>query len=218
MTKKLVTKTLQFLFLFVLSIGLSYFWLNLHTYSNYKDRIYSDPSDVAQTKVALVLGAGSNILEDRVDAASELYNQGKVAKLLMSGDNRFVDHNEPSMMRLMAQNNGVSDLDIYSDYAGRRTYDSCWRARNIFGLDEVVIVTQSWHLPRAMYLCESLGMKVYGYASDPGNAGVTPGRLYSKVNWNYWKLRDSISLFQAFFEINFFPPTDVVGGEKIEIL
>lgn len=204
--------------MFVLSIGLSYLWLNLHTYSNYKDRIYSNPSDVAQTKVALVLGAGSNILEDRVDAASELYHQGQVAKLLMSGDNRFVDHNEPSMMRLMAQNNGVSDLDIYSDYAGRRTYDSCWRARNIFGLDEVVIVTQSWHLPRAMYLCESFGMKVYGYASDPGNAGVTPGRLYSKVNWNYWKLRDSISLFQAFFEINFFPPTDVVGGEKIEIL
>ncbi len=123
--------------------------------------------------VAIVFGAGlsrngtpSPVLTDRVTAAVNLYKNAKVTKLLMSGDNRFVNYNEPEAMRQLALSLGVPDDDIVLDYAGRRTYDTCYRAHEIFGLDRAVLVTNEFHLPRALFTCRTLGVDVVGYSSD----------------------------------------------------
>ena len=123
--------------------------------------------------VALVLGAGLNvrgepsaILYDRVATAADLYKAGKVKKLLMSGDNGDVDYNEVEAMRHAAVELGVPDADIVLDYAGFNTWDSCYRARDVFGQKDVLIVTQKFHLPRALYVCRHLGVSAIGVAAD----------------------------------------------------
>src|SRR5512140_2059301 len=133
-----------------------------------RPRIFSI-KDVMPRRVAIVFGAGlwrdgtpTPVLRDRVQTAANLYFSGKVEKLLMSGDNRFVNYNEPEAMRQYAIKLGVPDKDIVLDYAGRRTYDTCYRARDIFRVDSVILVTQDFHLPRALYLCNMLGVEAVG--------------------------------------------------------
>jgi vancomycin permeability regulator SanA len=128
-------------------------------------RLSSDPADVSHHQVALVLGAGltrsgtpTPFLADRLDAAIRLYRMGKVDGLLMSGDNHTASHDEPTAMRTYAIAHGVPAAAITLDYAGFDTYDSCYRARHIFGVQSAVVVTQSYHAPRAVYLCRSVGV------------------------------------------------------------
>jgi vancomycin permeability regulator SanA len=125
----------------------------------------SDPADVSHHQVALVLGAGltrsgtpTPFLADRLDAAIRLYRMGKVDGLLMSGDNHTASHDEPTAMRTYAIAHGAPAAAITLDYAGFDTYDSCYRARHIFGVQSAVVVTQSYHAPRAVYLCRSVGV------------------------------------------------------------
>jgi vancomycin permeability regulator SanA len=128
-------------------------------------RLSSDPADVSHHQVALVLGAGLTrdgtptwFLADRLDAAIRLYRMGKVDGLLMSGDNHTAGHDEPGAMRSYAIAHGVPSAAITLDYAGFDTYDSCYRARHIFGVRSAVVVTQGYHAPRAVYLCRSVGI------------------------------------------------------------
>jgi vancomycin permeability regulator SanA len=123
--------------------------------------------------VALVLGAGLNpegkpsaFLYDRVATAADLYKAGKVKKLLMSGDNGDVYYNEVEAMRVSAIELGVPDADIVLDYAGFNTWDSCFRARDVFSQRDVIIVTQKFHLPRALYACRHLGVSAVGVMAD----------------------------------------------------
>ena len=128
-------------------------------------RLTSDPADVSHHQVALVLGAGLNadgtptwFLADRLDAAIRMYRMGKVDGLLMSGDNHVAVHDEPTAMRAYAIAHGVPAAAITLDYAGFDTYDSCSRARHIFGVQSAVVVTQGYHAARAVYLCRSVGI------------------------------------------------------------
>ncbi|MBX3001016.1 MAG: YdcF family protein [Caldilineaceae bacterium] len=125
------------------------------------------------TRVAVVFGARiypsgrlSAMLMDRVETAVQLYEAGKVEKLLLSGDNSSQYYNEPGAMMAYALQRGVPAEDIQLDYAGLRTYDTCYRAQAIFDLDAAVLVTQRFHLPRALFTCEQLGMEVFGVAAD----------------------------------------------------
>jgi SanA protein len=138
-----------------------------------QSREYADLVKVPACRVALVLGARvypngrlSPLLRDRLDRAVDLYRAGKVKKLLMSGDNRFTHYSEPDRMKEYAVAHGVPACDVAADYAGRRTYDSVCRAKRIFGQDELVVVTQSFHLDRAIFYCDHLGVKAYGVPSD----------------------------------------------------
>jgi SanA protein len=140
--------------------------------SQYGRLIYS-AADVPDERVALVLGARvyatgrlSGMLRDRVETAVALYKAGKVQKLLMSGDNSSLEYNEPDAMMAHAIAMGVPAADVQPDYAGRRTYDSCYRARAIFQVESAVIVTQAFHLPRALFLCNQLGVQSVGVAAD----------------------------------------------------
>lgn len=145
-------------------------WVTMQTSS----LIYSaDDQAIPQRHVAIVFGAGLNqsgqpsaMLYDRVATAVDLYNGGKVSKLLMTGDNSTLDYNEVEAMRQSALQLGVPDKDIILDYAGFNTWDSCYRAREVFSLAEATLVTQRFHLPRAIYTCNHLGVKSIGITAD----------------------------------------------------
>jgi SanA protein len=157
-------------------------------------------SDVPARRVAIVFGAGltrsgeaTPILKDRVDTGARLYFSGKAEKLLMSGDNRFVEYNEPEAMRQYALSLGVPDQDIVLDYAGRRTYDSCYRAKEIFGVKEAILVTQKFHLARALFLCNALGLDGVGVEAN--------NHVYLKRSLLYWNLRELPATLTAFADV-----------------
>lgn len=165
---------------------------------------------VPEKPVAIVFGAGlwwdgspSPVLRDRVATAAQLYFDGKVKKLLMSGDNRFVDYNEPGAMREYALGLGVPEEDIVLDYAGRRTYDTCYRAREIFGLEQAILVTQGFHLPRALYTCNHLGMHAIGVQADL--------RDYRREAQLYWQGRETPATLVALWEVHVTRPQPVLG-------
>lgn len=161
-------------------------------------------------RVALIFGAGlwrdgspSPVLRDRVATAAELYFSGKVDKLLMSGDNRFLYYNEPGAMQEYAIKLGVSAEDIILDYAGRRTYDSCFRARDIFKATDLVLVTQGFHLPRALYTCHALGMSAIGVIANLGT--------YHPLSILSWHLREIPATLVALWELHASHPLPVLG-------
>jgi SanA protein len=174
----------------------------------YEHKIYSQVERVPQRRVALVFGAGywpdgtpSDVMKDRVEAAVDLYRGGKVNLVLFSGDNRFADYNEPAKMREYALSLGLPADSIALDYAGRRTYDSCYRARDIFGVSEVLLITQRYHLPRALYTCERLGLDAVGFAADR--------RPYVYIR-TYWA-REMPALWLAWWELWVSHPRPVLG-------
>jgi SanA protein len=165
------------------------------------------------SQIALVFGAGlrrdgspTAILRDRVQSAVELYNSGKVNKLLMSGDNSYLDYNEPGAMREYALSLGVPERDIVLDYAGRRTYDSCYRAKYIFGINNAILVTQPFHLPRALYTCRNLGIEATGYAAE----NIT----YRKSSQLYWNMREIAAMFVSTIEVSITHPVPVLGAKE----
>lgn len=127
-------------------------------------------------RVAIVYGARvypsgrlSAMVQDRMDTAIALYESGTVQKLLVSGDNRTHEYNEPGAMTDYAVARGVPAEAIQPDFGGRRTYDTCYRAKHIFQLNEAVLVTQAFHLPRALFLCDRLGVDAVGVIADRRN-------------------------------------------------
>ncbi len=170
--------------------------------------------EIPDTRIAIVFGAGVNknsqepslILRDRLDTVIDLYNLGKVQKIIVSGDNRFQNYNEPQVMNLYLIEKGVRDFDIQADYAGRSTYETCYRAKEIFGVSNAILVTQEFHLPRALFICETLGIKVSGASSDRN--------IYQTQRYNL--IRERFALVRTFYNLYIIHPK-VVLGEKIVI-
>jgi len=163
--------------------------------------------------VAIVFGAGlkdnkpGKVLGDRVLTAVELYKAKKVQKIIMSGDNRRADYDEPTAMALMAKQEGVPENVIEIDHAGKRTYDTCYRAKHIFDVDSAILVTQDFHMDRALYLCNSLGIDSVGMLS---NLSEYPGETK-------YKLRDYFALIKAVWEINVDRPDNILTTETTTI-
>jgi SanA protein len=173
------------------------------------NRVYQKENAPTE-RLAIVFGAGlrrdgtpTPILRDRVQTAADLYFSGKVEKILMSGDNRFEYYNEPGAMRQYALSLGVPDAAITLDYAGRRTYDTCFRAKAIFGAREALLVTQKFHLPRALFLCNALGLKSYGIEAN--------NNRYRKLSLLIWNLREQIATVGAFIDVYLSKPVPVLG-------
>jgi vancomycin permeability regulator SanA len=159
---------------------------------------YAAPQDVPEAPVAIVLGAGidpsgrpSRFLGQRIAVAVQLYRQGKVRALLMSGDNSRTDYDEVGVMAAEAVRQGVPAAAVVQDHAGFDTYSSCYRARSVWGLDQVVVVSQPFHLPRAVWLCRSLGLRTVGAATEPGPFGPT---------W-YGRLREIPAIDKAMLDV-----------------
>jgi SanA protein len=175
------------------------------------DRIYNEP-DAPAERVAIIFGAGlrrdgtpTAMLRDRVLTGAELYFEGKVEKLLMSGDNRFVDYNEPESMRQFAISVGVPAEAIVLDYAGRRTYDTCYRAKAIFGVESALLVTQDFHLPRALFLCNMLGLET---------TGVAAMHCYWNGSPFVWDVREQFATIAAFLDLYVSTPLPVLGDPE----
>lgn len=171
------------------------------------------PTEVPQSRAAVVFGAGllhdgtpSPVLKDRVATAVGLYQAGKVEKILMSGDNRFVDYNEPAAMKEYAMSMGVPEDAIVLDYAGRRTYDTCYRAKEIFGLQEAILVTQRYHLPRALFTCQGMGISVNGVAADL--------RQYHTHSLRFWSLRELPATLVAVWQVWVSHPLPILGSPE----
>ena len=175
------------------------------------DRMSHLPEAPAR-RVAIIFGAGlrrdgtpTAMLRDRVLTGAELYFSGRVEKLLMSGDNRFVEYNEPESMRQFALSVGVPDEAIVLDYAGRRTYDTCYRAQAIFGVESALLVTQGFHLPRALFLCNMLGMDTLG---------VEAIHCYWNGSPFVWDVREQFATVAAFLDLYVSNPLPVLGDPE----
>lgn len=195
----------------IISVVIVFVGLSLGLYAIYSlhyNRLVYSLDQVPSMPVAIVFGAGiwpdgslSDILADRVDTAIKLYNQGKVHKLLFTGDNRYLNYNEPQRMAEYAIALGVPEADIVLDYAGRRTYDSCYRALNIFKVDNAILVTQAYHLPRALFTADRLGIRVVGVAAD----------RHQYVNINNYRLRELLATPVAWWDVLVSHPIPVLG-------
>ena len=140
--------------------------------------IYASLADVPQSQVALVLGASvvrgepSPILRARSDAAIALYRAGKVAAILVTGDNGALSYDEVTPVRKYLLDAGIPAGVIFLDHAGFDTYSSMYRARDVFEVRSLTVVTQDFHLPRALFVARHLGVETYGYiAAGEGTAG-----------------------------------------------
>ena len=173
--KKMVITAFRFLILIVI-LGLCLlFGIDFYVRSSTKDRIISpeDVSSVSDADCILVLGAGirtdgspSPMLQDRLNTGIELYQNNAAPKLLMSGDHGRKKYNEVQTMKDIALDQGVPSEDVFMDHAGFSTYDSLYRARDVFQARKVIIVTQKYHLYRALYIARSLGLDTWGVSAD----------------------------------------------------
>ncbi len=179
-----------------------------------KYKIYKETADVEATKYAIVFGAGvmpnghpTDMLEDRLLTAVDLYNNQKIEKIIVSGDNRTTHYNEPQAMYLYLIDQGIPENAIVMDFAGRRTYDTCYRAKEIFSIDKAILISQGYHLPRAIYLCNHFGVESTGFSATK--------RVY-EGEFEY-EIREILALYQSILDIYVTKPTPVLG-DKIEIL
>jgi SanA protein len=172
-------------------------------------RIYSVENAPVE-RAAIVFGAGLSrsgrptpILRDRLETAAQLYFAGKVEKLLMSGGEWSYARSEPESMREYAIGLGVPDEAIVLDHAGHRTYDTCYRAKAVFGLDSALLVTQAFHLPRALFVCNALGLKAVGVRAA--------NRRYWPVMSFIWNLREQFATTAALVDLYVDRPAPVLG-------
>lgn len=135
--------------------------------------IYRDISALPSSQTVIILGASvhangklSPILKDRVDTAIKLYRNNKIDNFLVTGDHRSDDYNEVAAMVGYLIENGISEDLIISDHAGLDTYDSMYRAGKLFGIKDATVVTQRFHLPRALFIASELGYDYKGFAAD----------------------------------------------------
>ncbi len=151
---------------------------NVAVHTRSRPYIYESVADVpnvTKTQTALILGAAvygdgelSPVLRYRADKAIELYAAAKVDQILASGDNSTVEHNEVNPVRDYLLEQGIPEENIYLDHAGFDTYSAMYRARDIFQAESLIIVTQAFHLPRAVFIARALGLQAYGVPARDG--------------------------------------------------
>ncbi|MEU3275662.1 SanA/YdcF family protein [Streptomyces antibioticus] len=167
-------------------------------------------ADAPRTEVAVVFGAGlwdgepSPYLAHRLDAAAKLYGEGRVKVVLVTGDNSREDYDEPDAMRAYLTRHGVPDERIVSDYAGFDTWDSCVRAKKIFGVDEAVLISQGFHIRRAVALCEAAGVRSYGVGVDAKH----------DATWYYGGAREILAAGKAALDAVFEPDPTFLGPRE----
>lgn len=190
------------------------FGLNAYIKSSTADRILTveEAAELEKIDCVLVLGCGvhgdtpSHMLEDRLLKALEIYNTCVTEKLLMTGDHGRQNYDEVNVMKEFAKDRGVDSSDIFMDHAGFSTYDSMFRADYIFGCKKIIIVTQKYHLYRALHIAEKLGIEAYGVNSDQ--------RTYGK--YFYREIREILARDKDFFKC-IIKSKPMYLGEKIPI-
>lgn len=193
---KILTSLLILFTFFVISI----FGINFYVLKAYHSKIYNDKEKILEAYTCIVLGARvfnngdlSDYLQDRVDAALELYELGKIKRFLLSGDHGTVEYDEVNAMKNYLIEKGVPTSDIFLDHAGFNTYNSMVRALKVFNVNNCVIVSQDYHLPRAVYIANKIGLKAEGLA--------TSSERFPSASFN--KKREILARNKSFFEVLF---------------
>lgn len=178
--------------------------------------LYSLDSRVESTvAVAMIFGAGikdgnypTQILKARLDKGLELYNNKKISKIIVSGDNSTQYHNEPQVMKDYLVSNGVPSQVIIGDFGGRRTMDSCYRVKNYFKVDEIILISQQFHLSRAKFLCDSVGLTSYIAPSQNTRIDTTFWGYIREIPASWTAIRDAI----------YFEPQVGTDGKELLVL
>lgn len=204
--------------LLCLSLVVSIYALSVNAYmvNSTRDKILTSEESAELTDVdcILVLGAGvhgttlSHMLEDRVLTGIKLYELGSAPKILMSGDHGQDDYDEVNAMKSYAKEKGVPSEDIFMDHAGFSTYESMYRARDIFGCKKIIIISQEYHLHRAIYVAEYLGLEAYGVDSQ-----LRPYAVDTNI---YNTIREFLARNKEFIYVRL-NPTPTYLGEAIPI-
>jgi len=212
---KIFKKLLVIALLFLGIIGLFTFWCNFKIDTETEDSVTSNLSKLPSEKVGLLLGTSKTLSNgrpnayfyNRIKAATELYNSGKIKNIIVSGDNSRKNYNEPEDMKLELMKAGIPENKIFEDFAGFRTLDSVVRAKEIFGQNSFIIISQRFHNERAVFLAKQNGIDAFGYnAKDVNkNAGF-------KTN-----VREKFARVKVFWDF-MFGVEPKFGGKKIIIL
>jgi vancomycin permeability regulator SanA len=195
-------------------LGAGFLSINKYVESMGTQYIYS-ADDVPATDTILILGAYvlpdgtlSTMLKDRVMTGYELYSNGKAPKIIVSGDHGRQEYDEVNTMKDFIKNEGVDGQDIFMDHAGFSTYESLYRARDIFQVKKVIIVTQRYHLMRAVFIARELGLQAYGVASDRHD--------YGPVMTSY-EIREMAARNKDFLMARYIKPQPTFLGEAIPV-
>ena len=193
---------------------LLFIFINLYVKSSTEDLIISkDEALNINPDCIIVLGAGvrsdgspSPMLQDRLNTGIELYENGVSDRLLMSGDHTKKGYDEVNIMKSYAIGKGIPSENVFMDHAGISTYDSIYRAKEIFQAEKILIVTQEYHLYRALHIAEKLGLEAYGVSADV--------RVYAGQELR--ELREKVARAKDFFKAAI-KPSSKIGGEAIPV-
>ena len=181
---RIIRRFISFVLCICLVAAMAVFGINFYVKNSTKDYILTPENAGDGYDCILVLGCGvygntpSHMLEDRLLQGIELYEIGASDKMLMSGDHGQKDYDEVNVMKDFAVERGVESENIFMDHAGFSTYESMYRAKEVFKAEKILIVTQKYHLYRAIYDARALGMEAWGVASDPRTYS---GQLYRDI-------------------------------------
>ena len=205
-------KILKYGITIIIILSLLVISINLYVILFTKKQIINNYSNLDDIDCILVLGAGiwgdkpSPMLKDRLDEAIKLYEEGIANKIIMSGDHGRSEYDEVNIMKEYAINNGIPSEDIFMDHAGFSTYESIYRAKEIFEVEKMIIVTQKYHLYRAIHIANSLDVNSYGVSADRRKYA---GQLYREVREIIARNKDFIT--------SIFKPKPTYLGEVIPV-
>ncbi len=189
---------LLFIIFMAILIMVVVFLLNLQTEKQGFNYIYQDVSKAPKAQTVMILGASvrpnktmSDMLKDRANTAIEIYKASKAENILISGDGKAKNYNEVIVVNNYLLEQGIPKEKILLDYYGFDTYDSLYRARDVFGVKNIIISTQNFHLPRAIFIAQGLGLQAYGISADKHN--------YKNMELNIG--RELLATVKAYFDV-----------------
>ena len=201
----------------VLAIVIAYFFLlPFFIIQLGKQKVYTDAEILPEYDVAIVFGAGikdnrepNDMLRHRLDTVAKLYYNGKVDKMLLSGDNSDIDYNEPQVMyNYLIREHDIRAEDLVRDHAGLRTYDTCARAKNIWDIDKAILVSQGYHLSRAIFTCDNLGIESTGFSATK----------YEYEGRFFYKIREILAIHRSIWDIFVSPPEYTKGTLELDFI
>ena len=212
--KRKINRMIKIMIIGIIILMIAIFSLNIYVVNNTKNEIVKEEnvSNIEGVDCILILGAGiwgdkpSPMLEDRLKEGITLYKQGTTKKIIMSGDHSREDYDEVKIMKEYAESEGVPSEDIFMDHAGFSSYDSVYRAKEIFGVQKMIIVTQKYHLYRSLYIAKKLGIEAYGIES---NLRTYPGQVFREI-------REILARDKDYFKCIMKPEASIMG-EKISL-
>lgn len=212
--KRNINRMIKIMIIGIIILMIAIFSLNIYVVNSTKNEIVKEEnvSNIEGVDCILILGAGiwgdkpSPMLEDRLKEGITLYKKGTTKKIIMSGDHSREDYDEVKIMKEYAESKGVPSEDIFMDHAGFSSYDSVYRAKEIFGVQNMIIVTQKYHLYRSLYIAKKLGIEAYGIES---NLRTYPGQVFREI-------REILARDKDYFKCIMKPEASIMG-EKISL-